>query len=76
MPLGVIPMFFFWVFENFWREIAKRRNKTGNLGKKIGLLCRSVGNPCRDVALCHCVGCPHRGEVEVPKRALLEYATT
>ena len=40
-----------------------RKKKTGNLGKKIGLLRRSVGNPHHGVDLHHSVGCPRRGEV-------------
>ena len=40
--------------------------KIENLGI-IGLLCRSVGNPCRGVNLRHGVGYPHRGEAEVLK---------
>ena len=74
MPLGVFPCFV-WVFENFWREIAKRRKKIGNLSKKIGLLRHNVGNPRRDVALSRSMGCPRRGEAEVPKRAPLGYTT-
>ena len=40
--------------------------KLENLGI-IGLLCRSIGNPRRDVDLRQGVGYPRRGEAEVPK---------
>ena len=71
MLLGVISMFCFEFLRIFGEKLQK--SKRENMGKH-GLLCRSVGNPCRGVALRHdvgCprhgVGCPHRGEVGVPK---------
>ena len=74
MLLGVIPMFFFWDFEVFWRK-SQKRGKLENLGI-IGLLRRSVGNPRCGIDLRQGVGYPRHGEAEVPKMAPLEYAMT
>ena len=66
MLLGVISMFCFEILSDFGEN-----RKRGKLEKSrlFGFLRRSVGNPRRGVAL-HCsVGCPLRGEAEVPKMA-------
>ena len=79
MLLEVIPMICF----EFLRILEKnhKKEKPENMDKH-GLLRGSVGNPRCGVALrrsvgclCHTMGCPRHGEVEVPKRAPLEYAT-
>ena len=64
----------------FLRILEKnhKKEKQENLDKH-GLLRGSVGSVAlrRSVGcLCRSMGCPRRGDVEVPKRAPLEYATT
>ena len=58
----------FWVFEDFWKKIAKEQ--TGKFGH-IGLLCLSVRNPRCDVDLRCSVGClvaaRPRGQNGTPK---------
>ena len=47
-------------------EKNRKSVKLENLGI-IGLLRRSIGNPRYGIDLRQGVGCPHRGEAEVPK---------
>ena len=62
-------MICFEILSDFWRKSQK-----GKLGKH-GLLHRSVGNPCRGVALSRSVGRPRSDEARVPKWHPLGYAT-
>ena len=71
MLLGEIPMFCFEFLRIFGEK--SQNSKRENMDKHE-LLCRSVGNPRRSVALRHSVGCPcrnmgcpHRGEAGEPK---------
>ena len=45
----------------------RKKEENWKIWAKIGLLRRSVGNPCRGVDLRQGVGYPHHGEAEVPK---------
>ena len=54
MLLEVIPMICFGILRIFGEKSQNSKNwKSGH----IGLLCRNVGNPRRDVDLRQCVGC-------------------
>ena len=72
MLLGVIPMICFEILSDFWRKSQK--GETGKSGI-FGFLRRSIGNPCRGIAIRRNVGCPHRSEVGGAKMAPLGYAT-
>ena len=65
-------MIYFWILRILEKKTQKSKKlKTGHFGP----LHRSVGNPRRSVALRRSVGCPHRDEAEVLKRAPLGYTT-
>ena len=57
-------MICFEILSDFWRKLQK--GETGKSGI-FEFLRHSVGNQHRGVGLHLSVGCPHRGEAEVPK---------
>ena len=65
-------MFCFEILSDFGENCKKGKLEKSGL---FGFLRHVIGNPCRGVTLLRSVGCPRRGETEVPKWNPLVYTT-